>query len=281
MDTERLQTLKTVVDTLQNGVTKTEFLSAIQQLLDFAKDLKKSNETEWTLIHSAFQMLEAKSKSMVGDIRADNEKELTSLKGTVDSRLNAAITTFQSIITSLLKEHETGMNYLRDKADSLQDGLHGQDGKDADDAAISEAVLSQIQPRLDEEFAKLREELTPALGSSTKAGWGAHPLTIAGAGLTKSKTTRHINFKGTGVSSVVRNPDGTVDVTITGGSGSFGIIAITGTVDNSNTSFTAASAPSVVVVNGATYRNGKGVTIVGTAITLDNPVGIGGDLYAL
>ena len=50
---------------------------------------------------------------------------------------------------------------------------------------------------------------------------------------------------------------------------------------NSNTSFTAASTPNIVIINGASYRNGAGVTISGTSVTTDNPVGVGGDIYGL
>lgn len=66
-----------------------------------------------------------------------------------------------------------------------------------------------------------------------------------------------------------------------GGGGGTTVVTITGTIDDSNTSFVADSVPKVVCVNGANYRNGKGVTISGTSITTDNPVGIDGDIYGL
>lgn len=72
-----------------------------------------------------------------------------------------------------------------------------------------------------------------------------------------------------------------IDVTTTGSGGGLGFLAATGTVDNSNTTFTFASPPTLVVVNGATYRNGHGVSISGTTATLDNPPGNGGDVYGL
>lgn len=66
-----------------------------------------------------------------------------------------------------------------------------------------------------------------------------------------------------------------------GGGSGLSVITVSGTINDANTSFTAASAPTLVVVNGATYRNGSGCTIAGLVITLDNPVGTGGDIYAL
>lgn len=52
-------------------------------------------------------------------------------------------------------------------------------------------------------------------------------------------------------------------------------------VNNINMTFDFTSAPKIVFVNGAGYRNGHGVTITGTTAITDNPVGNGGDIYAL
>lgn len=56
---------------------------------------------------------------------------------------------------------------------------------------------------------------------------------------------------------------------------------VSGTINNSNTVFIFAKTPTIVVVNGASYINGSGVTISGTTATLDNPAGTGGSVYAL
>lgn len=66
-----------------------------------------------------------------------------------------------------------------------------------------------------------------------------------------------------------------------GSSGGLAYLAATGTIDNSNKVFTFASTPTIVVVNGASYINGFGVTISGTTATLDNPAGTGGSVYGL
>lgn len=66
----------------------------------------------------------------------------------------------------------------------------------------------------------------------------------------------------------------------TGGDGLKYLVA-TGTIDNSNTVFTFVSSPTIVIVNGASYINGFGVTIVGTTATLDNAPGVGGSVYGL
>lgn len=64
-------------------------------------------------------------------------------------------------------------------------------------------------------------------------------------------------------------------------SGGFSVITVSGAINDSNKIFTTSTAPTLVNVNGTFYRNGHGVTISGTNITLDNPVGTGGDIYAV
>lgn len=66
-----------------------------------------------------------------------------------------------------------------------------------------------------------------------------------------------------------------------GGSGLAYLPLVSGFIDNSNIVFTFAKTPTIVVVNGASYINGSGVTISGTTATLDNPAGSGGSVYAL
>ena len=55
--------------------------------------------------------------------------------------------------------------------------------------------------------------------------------------------------------------------------GAFTILTATGTINDSNTVFTFSTTPSAVVVNGATYIHGHGVTIAGTTATLEFPPG--------
>lgn len=53
------------------------------------------------------------------------------------------------------------------------------------------------------------------------------------------------------------------------------------TLDDSTTTYTFGQKPQRVVVNGASYREGKGWSWVNEQVVLDNPVGSQGDLYGL
>lgn len=62
------------------------------------------------------------------------------------------------------------------------------------------------------------------------------------------------------------------------------IITITGTVDDSNVTFTATTQPTLLNINGAFYQNTGGAitwTYVAGTITLSIPVGTGGQIYGL
>ena len=86
--------------------------------------------------------------------------------------------------------------------------------------------------------------------------------------------------------SIAINENGQKEISATN-LGSFSTLTVvTGDIDDVNTVFTFASAPTLVVVNGSTYRNGSTamggtVSISGVTVTLPNPVGSGGDVYAI
>lgn len=68
---------------------------------------------------------------------------------------------------------------------------------------------------------------------------------------------------------------------------SFTLLDATGSVDDSNTTFTFTSAPTIVVINGGFYRSTSTIggvavwTIVGLTVTTAFPVGTGGDIYGI
>lgn len=65
------------------------------------------------------------------------------------------------------------------------------------------------------------------------------------------------------------------------GTGLAYLALVSGNINDVNKTFTFASKPTIVVVNGASYINGFGVTITGTTAVLDNVAGTGGSVYGL
>lgn len=102
-------------------------------------------------------------------------------------------------------------------------------------------------------------------GASLNILSGGTPIGFTGA----------INFKS---GFIVALSSSGVDVTASTGSI---IFPVSGAINNTNKTFVFAFSPTVIVVNGAMYRDGFGVTITGVTVVLDNAVGNGGDLYAL
>lgn len=67
-------------------------------------------------------------------------------------------------------------------------------------------------------------------------------------------------------------------------SGGFSVIAVSGTINDSNTSFSAATQPTLLNINGAFYQKTGGTitwTYAGTAITTSSPVGTGGSIFGV
>lgn len=88
-----------------------------------------------------------------------------------------------------------------------------------------------------------------------------------------------------GTNITITNVNGTKQINATGGSVT--VLDATGTIDDSNVTFTFTSAPTLVVVNGSSYASTSTIggtlawTAVGTTVTLAFPVGTGGSIYGL
>lgn len=203
----------------------------------------------------------------------------------------------------------------------------GRDGKDADEAAIvakiakmvpkSDDIAKEVLKRIPENKASLKviqekigidEETLLAhidrLMPKLKQKFGIDSMDkmikildrryIHGGGFSNIANAAGIvatgldtlKFIGSGVSSVTKSGN-TVIVDISNASGGFTVLAATGDINDTNTTFTFTSAPTLLNINGAFYSDTSTVggvlawTIVGTTVTTAFPVGTGGSIFGI
>lgn len=139
--------------------------------------------------------------------------------------------------------------------------------KDGKDAVVDHEKLAQIVIDKLAEGKLLKPEHIDGLANQM-TGLRNH-VAVRGGGDTVTA--------GTGVIITTSNGVKTINAAGTG----YSILTATGTINDSNKVFTFVSTPILVVVNNNIYKNGNGVTIVGTTATLDSVVGTGGSIFAL
>ncbi len=264
-----LEKMASLYKMASEGISRQEFLDSFKNVVAIVTktnlEMLKRNDDSLAKLTKEMQSLYAEIKTIVA-------KDAEVLKVELTTKIDRA-----------LKEQEQGMKFIYDKVSKIKegsDGLKGRDGMNGSTPTRSEllALITPLIPQavngkdaiLDEEaiLEKLRARI-PA--QTTRVGWGAHPLVIAQSGTIKEKVARHINFKGTGVSSVVRNADGTVDVTITAG-GAGGATQVYNEVVSGNTqTFTLANTPDTgtlrVYAQGQRLLPTQDYTLAGAIIT--------------
>lgn len=90
-----------------------------------------------------------------------------------------------------------------------------------------------------------------------------------------------VHYTLAGLTITLNNPIGTGGFIRSAFGSGLTVETPTGTVDDSNTSFTVSNTPKYIVVNGAQYFDGAGYTYLAGTITLDNPVGTGGFIRSI
>lgn len=146
-----------------------------------------------------------------------------------------------------------------------------KDGKDGKTPNVPKAedILAEIEKK------KLKIEHIAGLDGTIKA----FSRQLAGLQYGKDTWARgggDTIAAGSGVSISTSNGVKTISATPT-------ILTATGTVDDSNKDFTFTSKPTIIYVNGNGYRESHGWSWNSGTLTatLDNPVGVGGDLYGI
>jgi len=121
--------------------------------------------------------------------------------------------------------------------------------------------------------------------SISQPGGGSKGIELSIDGVSKG-TSQYVNIiGGAGITISYADVGQRRDVTISlSGPGGFAVLAVTGTLDDSNMTFTVASLPTLVIINGASYASTGGAitwAYVAGTLTLSSPVGVGGNIYSL
>jgi len=112
---------------------------------------------------------------------------------------------------------------------------------------------------------------------------GNRQTIIQSNGTTVSTGATTINFTNGTLAVPAGNDGSTVNFTAPSGGG-LSIIAVTGTINDSNVTFTSATLPTLLNINGAFYQQtGGSITWsrTGTTITLSSAVGTGGSIFGI
>ena len=269
MNNDQLQHLKELVKLTKEGMTRSEFTKSFKNVVDLIVRVQKQLIEK---IDKALDVLTKKVDAKLAEVK--DGKDGADGKDGRDGKDG--------------KNGEDGYNGI--------DGKNGKDGKDGKDGSpdtgdqIIEKINTQSNKKIVKQAIEGVEELEKELVkvreiriTGTRSFFGAKGIGLYIGGAKKLLTAQAINLvAGSGVSINYNYANGRNDITISAsGTGSFSLLTATGNVNDTNTAFTFASEPVVVVVNGASYRNGSGCTISGTNVTLDNPVGSGGGIYGL
>lgn len=221
--------------------------------------------------------------------RSAHASQITEL-GTQIDRLTGIVDSYQQIsdahadtIGGLLDEHSAQMNKM-DSAIAIVKSMKPLKGDPGDSPTIDvDSMISQVTDALRSEMPQQIESApvdTDALYKEFVARLQKEmPIDVSHirngqSFLYKLKSGKSIEFK----TEELMNGHGASG---TSGSGLNFVARSSGTIDNTNKSFTFAAPITIVGVNGASYINGGGVTITGSAAVLDNPVGAGGSIYGL
>jgi len=289
-DDKKLKQLEDLLKLLQDGVTKEEFVTSFENCVHLITTFAEKTT-------SNLKDFKAELTRLGEQLQEDNGADLASLKDQaldltdaltkdINATLDAQV---QKVDRAIAGIPEVTDGYTPVKGVDYFDGAPGANG--SPDTAIEvrdkletlegkERLKRSAIDGLDDFLAKIEKDVKAA-GSRISPGRSLLQLYVSGA---KKGAVQYVNFiAGTGVTLAYAYANGRNDITInaSGGGGALAVLTATGTVDDSNTVFTFVSTPTLVIVNGTAYRHGKGVTIVTTTATLDNPAGTGGDVYGL
>lgn len=263
---DKLAKAKQLLDLINNGLTKGDFVAAFKNVVDRVKRFEAALTRDFKALSDT---LTKRTDKAISEAEKQIEAKLATIKPAEkgDKGDNPTKDELIALIYPLIPDAipgnagAPGDNGSPDLAEDIRNKLELLDG---DERLSSSAVRG-----LDEAIQELKTGITK---SGQQVGWGAHPLAIQGSGTTKVKVARIINFTG---ATVTHSPQGVTTVAITGGSTLSGTQEKSTTTPNgSTTTFTFAHPPAVIVWAGAIQTLTDDYTVSGNNITFSASAGV-------
>ncbi len=252
---------------------------------DGAVDVAMGHERVAELVHQLEELVQ-KAKGIVTDAEKKAAERIGAIKlehkgdpGTPGADAQIDYETIAQMVVPRIKVPEVKAPVVDEakiakqaakliKVPKAKDGDPGKDAKPEAVAAVITGMLKEGTLKINAEHVEgLDQKLAPIHDLERRHN------SIRGGGDTVAA--------GTNV-TITRLPSGQAQINATGAG--LTPITVTGTVDDSNKSFTAATQPTLLNINGAFYLKTGGAytwTYVGTTITLNQPVGTGGSIFGI
>ena len=132
MNNDRLEKLRSLLTTVNESITKQEFVTSFKAVLDFVKQIDAKNTAE-------FDNIKVQFKHLANSLKLANKDELDDLKAIVNN-------TLKDTMAEMMVECDAKMQQMDMKMSQIRDGIDGLDGKDADEMKVMEMVLAKIPP---------------------------------------------------------------------------------------------------------------------------------------
>jgi hypothetical protein len=272
---EKLARLLNLLDT--ESLSRQEFVENFKQVIDF---VRKANDSITAYSKSESEKLIAMCEKSLASVESKNSKDFESWKKETNDIV-------KDQLDNMYGDWDKLQVSIRERIAELKDG------ENADEERVAEMVVARMpaykekpeetpgiirdkletlkgEDRLDVSAIKGIDDLIQRLpnGDTRIVSGGSRHLQIQSDGTVIDRNARVINFKGTGITSIVRNSSGVIDVTIGGGT-----FVDNEIVSGSTTTFTLSQTPVAGTVHvyalGQRLTPGAGndFTISGAVIT--------------
>lgn len=284
----KIDQLKKILEIVNSDkASNREIAGVLASVISAIKNIKTSLESDMSIAKSAVSDMQ----SIIGSLRSDVFKSIDSAVKELNKKAFKELNTEVYKLEQLIKEVpqfdsktlETKwsivLDNLEEKVYSFKELLN-TDVKDLNEKVntVNERVDNAVKD-LEVMGEKVKSiELRPT-GRGTSVG-----IQLYVDGVRKGRVSTVNLVAGSGITLTHATSGQRNDITITAGGGALSEITISGTINDSNTAFTAPSEPTYLIINGAMYKKtGGAITWSYSAgnITLSSAVGQGGSIYGL